>query len=435
MRAAERRQRGLKIQPDVPAGEQRPPGPGRREVEERLEVVHGLFGQLAVGGQLAAEDGQQRGFAPRRALEAEGIVAADLGGGLALLIQQRPYPGVGPDHVVVAELLVEVAVHRVEHVALLLGRAVNRAGVVAVLDVGGADQGEVLLVGNGEQDAAVGVLEDVGVIALEGLAHDDVRAAHQPQLGGLVGAHDLRVDLRGPGAGGVDQRPRPDLGFSAVFGLQGQGPVAGVVAAAGLGDGGAGAHGGAPGFGVHGVEHHQPRVLHPAVGIEETALDPVLQRGAFGAGPQRQPARAGQQFALAEAVVEEQASTDHQERALLGRVRQAEAQRPDDVRRGAHDHLALGEGFADHLEFVGLEVAQAAVDQLGRGRGGAAGEVLGFDQQGLQPATLRIAGDAGAVHTAADNGEIVEFLRAHGPVLMLAFRIGLPARSWLRRGR
>ena len=211
--------------------------------------------------------------------------------------------------------------------------------------------------------------------------------------------------------------------------------MAAVVAAAGLGDGGAGTHGGAPGLGVHGVEHHQPRVLHPAVGIEETAPDPVLQRRAFRAGAQRQPARAGQQFALAEAVVEEQPGSDHQERALLGRMRQAEAQRPDDVRRGAHDHLALGEGFADHLEFVGLEVAQAAVDQLGRGRGGAAGEVLGFDQQGLQPATLCIAGDAGAVHTAADDGEIVVLLRAHGAVLLLAFRIGLSSRLWFRRGQ
>ncbi len=208
-------------------------------------MVNGFFGEFAVGGELAAKDGQQRGFAVRRTFEAEGVVAADLGGGLALLVQQRPHPGVGPDHVVVAELLVEVAVDGIEHVALFLGRAVHGAGVVAVLDVGGADQGEVLLVGNGEQDAAVGVLEDVGVVALEGLAHNDVRAAHQSQLGGLVGAHDLRIHLRGPWTGGVDQRPRPNLGFSAVFGLQGQGPVAAVVAAAGLGDGGAGTHGGA----------------------------------------------------------------------------------------------------------------------------------------------------------------------------------------------
>ena len=50
-----------------------------------------------------------------------------------------------------------------------------------VLDVGGADQREVALVGNREDDALVGVLEDVGVVVVEQPRHDDVAALDQAQ--------------------------------------------------------------------------------------------------------------------------------------------------------------------------------------------------------------------------------------------------------------
>jgi hypothetical protein len=48
-----------------------------------------------------------------------------------------------------------------------------------VVAVGGADQGEVGLVGDGEDDAPVAALEDVGAVVVEQPARDDVAAAHQ----------------------------------------------------------------------------------------------------------------------------------------------------------------------------------------------------------------------------------------------------------------
>jgi hypothetical protein len=57
-------------------------------------------------------------------------------------------------------------------------------------------------------------------------------------------------------------------------------------------------------------------------------------------------------------------------------MRQHEAHRPDDVRRMRPQHFALDQRLAHQAEFVIFEIAQAAMDELGGGRGGAAGEIV-----------------------------------------------------------
>src|SRR5439155_20165837 len=64
-------------------------------------------------------------------------------------------------------------------VAHLLGAAHRRGGIGGEILVGGADEGELALVGNGEDDAPVGVLKDVGAVVLEQTPHDDVTALDQ----------------------------------------------------------------------------------------------------------------------------------------------------------------------------------------------------------------------------------------------------------------
>jgi hypothetical protein len=54
-----------------------------------------------------------------------------------------------------------------------------------------------------------------------------------------------------------------------------------------------------------------------------------------------------------------------------------------------------------------LEIAQAAVDELGRGRRRARAEVVLLEQQHAQAPAGGVARDAGAVDAAADDGEIV----------------------------
>jgi hypothetical protein len=62
-------------------------------------------------------------------------------------------------------------------------------------------------------------------------------------------------------------------------------------------------------------------------------------------------------------------------------VRHHETRRPDQVRGDLEQHLALGERFGHQSEFIELEIAQAAVNQL-RGRGRSrAGEVVFLHHQ------------------------------------------------------
>ena len=69
-------------------------------------------------------------------------------------------------------------------------------------------------------------------------------------------------------------------------------------------------------------------------------------------------------------------------------------------------HLALDQRLAHQAELVVFEIAQAAMDQLGAGRRGGAGEVGLLGEQHLEAAARGIAGDAGTIDAAADDKQI-----------------------------
>ena len=75
--------------------------------------------------------------------------------------------------------------------------------------------------------------------------------------------------------------------------------------------------------------------------------------------------------------------------------------------RLGQQHLALDERLAHQPELEVLEVAQAAVDELGAVRGGRAAEIAHLGEQHREPAAGGVRGDADAVDAAADNDEIV----------------------------
>lgn len=159
---------------------------------------------------------------------------------------------------------------------------------------------------------------------------------------------------------------------------------------------------------IHRVEHHQPRVLHPCVGIHEAGAQRLLQRLANRMGAQRQPARARQAaLAAAKMVVQEQPGANHPGRAQMRLMRQQEAQRPDDVWRQSQQHLAFGQRLADQCELVLFQIAQATVDELGAGAAGMRGQVVLFAQAHRQTAPGRVTGDADPVDAAADYQKIV----------------------------
>ena len=82
----------------------------------------------------------------------------------------------------------------------------------------------------------------------------------------------------------------------------------------------------------------------------------------------RVAARTGRSAAPAEVVVNEEPCTDDRPRPQAAVIRKDEAERVDQMRRRAQQHLALRQRLMNQPEVVVLEIAKAAVDELGRGR-------------------------------------------------------------------
>ncbi len=76
------------------------------------------------------------------------------------------------------------------------------------------------------------------------------------------------------------------------------------------------------------------------------------------------------------------------------------------MRRGVQQDFPLAQRGTDQTELSLLEITQAAVNEFRRRRRGARGEIALLDQDDPKPAASGVARDAGAVDTAADDGEI-----------------------------
>ena len=253
-------------------------------------------------------------------------------------------------------------------------------------------------------------------------------AAHQPHRFRRRQVRHLADDLSHPGPRRVHQHPGPE---AAPVG-QLDGPA--VALAPGLGHAGADDDVGAARRRVARVQHHQPRIVHPAVGIFIGPRQPVLQRRALGRVAQVQRGGARQDLARTEVVVKEQSRADHQVRTMAARPghrhrqkprnrrlpgkahlrvqRQDKAHGPGDVRHGAQQHLALAQRLAHQTEFQELEIAQPAVEQLGRGAAGGACKVALFRKADGQTAARGIAGQPGAVDPPTNDEQIRR--RRHG---------------------
>lgn len=165
------------------------------------------------------------------------------------------------------------------------------------------------------------------------------------------------------------------------------------------------------------VQHDEPRIVDPAVRIDEAALDRIDERRARRMAAHVDAARARQQLAFREMVVQEEADPDEPRGAQVRHVRHHEAQRPHDVRRRAQQRFAFLQRLAHEPEFLVFEVAQPAVDQLRARRGGVRREVVLLAKEHRQAAAGRIARDARAVDPAADDEQIVTILLSHPLIL------------------
>ena len=117
------------------------PSRGCRQI--RRELLQRLLGQPAIGGDLAAEDRQQRRAARR--VELEHVVAGRRLGLAGAVVVERAHAGEGPDHVGRRHRLGEICADRVAEIGDLLRRRLHLRRIAVVIAVGGADQREVAL--------------------------------------------------------------------------------------------------------------------------------------------------------------------------------------------------------------------------------------------------------------------------------------------------
>ena len=154
------------------------------------------------------------------------------------------------------------------------------------------------------------------------------------------------------------------------------------------------------------VRDHQPRIVDPAVRIDEAVLEGWLQPGAELRVLQVDTDRFRQRHVPVEMVVEKEAEAQHPARPEMRFVRQHEAQRPGDVRRLCQQHLTLHQRLAYQSELVLLEIAQATVDELGRLRRRAAGEIVHLAEPDLECASRGIARNPRPIYAAADYEQV-----------------------------
>src|SRR4030095_15188802 len=86
--------------------------------------------------------------------------------------------------------------------------------------------------------------------------------------------------------------------------------------------------------------------------------------------------------------------------------RHEEGERAHEMRGEALESLLLAEGLAAELEVEELEVAEAAVDELGGLRGRARGEIALLEEGHRGAAQDQIARHARAGHAAADHHRV-----------------------------
>ena len=238
--------------------------------------------------------------------------------------------------------------------------------------------------------------------------HYHVAAFNKANAAGGFLVQALVIEGLDPGARRIDQTTAGDGELLAPFPLQSERPVFGTAHR--LDATGAGLHVGPLVTGHHGIEHHQPGVVDPGVRVFKSLVDPrgqaILRQEAHATAPL-------ELVALGQIVIEEQTGADHPGRTQVRAVRQAKTHGTGDVGRHTEQHLTLRQRLFHQPEFVMLEIAQTAVDQLaGVGRGGR-GEILRLKQGNLQTPSCRIGCDADPVDAATDDDQIIMFAHVH----------------------
>mmetsp|Transcript_33163 Transcript_33163/g.84712 ORF Transcript_33163/g.84712 Transcript_33163/m.84712 type:complete len:573 (+) Transcript_33163:96-1814(+) len=432
--------RNLGVVGAAPAGSaherQRLGGGGARALDgasgERL--VHRLLRHLPVRRPLAARHSDEAA-----GIGGDDVVAADACGVAGVgVARKRPDAGPCRQHVLAPDIHGEQVLDLADdEVDLLLG------GLGPHRDVGfgvrGADDG-VVEPGQHEQHAAVLCARHDEAVVVGGVVvgeHEVHARRGGDHLGGVLLVH--LAHFVHEGAGRVDHRLGIHIKLGArliVFHLGARHLPLLILDEPDhlrvIGNGGATQRGGAR------QRDRHARVVELAVKIDNHALErrPFRVHGAEGGKVALRVAAAAVLGRLQRAAQGHQVVRLHAGPEVdglpPGPAGHHDRKRVGQVRRVLQQALALRERLVHELQLAVvqaqrglLQVAHAAVHQLGGARGGAGREVIALHQRGAQPAAGGVHGDAGASGTAADD-EQVEGLgfgaRAQARQLLLARR-------------
>ena len=276
--------------------------------------------------------------------------------------------------------------------------------------VGGADDPE-LAPRDHEEHRLLGLGDEAALGADPVLGHDEVDALAGVDVELRLAADEV-LHLVGPDPGGVDDDLGADLDLALALQVAHARADDRVALAQEAGDLGAGRDVGAVVGGGAGDRHHQPRVVDLAVVVADRAVQVV------GPDVRRHPRQLLAEDVLVlrhahvvlaghrHAVVERDAGADV---GPLPRVLERVEERHGAYEVGREprqQQAALLERLLDQREVEHLEVAQAAVDQLGRARRRAGGEVALLDQADLEAARDGVERRTDADDPAADDEDV-----------------------------
>ena len=113
-------------------------------------------------------------------------------------VMERADAGPGPDDVVLEDRPPEILADRRDEIGDLGAVGRRLGGVAVIVLLGGADQREIVLVGDDEDVASVGVAEHVAAVVLVELRDDDVAALDETDRRAGVGVDDVVEHGRHP---------------------------------------------------------------------------------------------------------------------------------------------------------------------------------------------------------------------------------------------
>ena len=237
---------------------------------------------------------------------------------------------------------------------------------------------------------------------------------HQTDIVQLPVAFHALQNLVGPWSGGIDQKAGMHGLTPAGFGIFQCDRPALPVAACGN-DFGSGADLRATISGIAGGERHKTCVIHPAIRIFKSLGEKRLQRFSGLIGTHIERMRGRQFFAPTQMIVKKQAKSQQPGRTHTTLViRQHETHRMDDMGCIGPQHLALHQRLTHQPEFIMFQIAQAAMNELGGARRGAACQIVHLGQPDGEAPPHRIACNAAAIDAAADDENVELFFLRHG---------------------